>query len=438
MNWNEIYHLDARLVATAIPIFFLMIAGEFVWARAQGKEVYRFADAIGDLSCGVTEVLFDVLVKGALLVGYAWVWHNYALIDWGRFGTVGTVALWATAIVGLDFFYYWWHRLSHEVNFMWAVHVVHHQSEDYNLAVALRQAMLSILTSRLFYLPLALLGVPPLAMLISLEISLLYQFWIHTEVIGKFPRWFEYAFNTPSHHRVHHAVNPQYIDRNHAAIFMAWDRLFGTFEPEVEPPVYGITTPLRSYNPLWANVHYWLELFEQAATLDGLDRLRVFWKPPGWQPESRGGPQLAKPVSRAGFIKYDPAVPGGLKLYIAVQFASVAGVVVWVGETKRTLSWWMLLAIFVYAVLTMVSWSGLTQRRDWALPLEMGRLGVLAATVPFVMIVVQQGELSTREYAGIGALLAFCVASAALTVRFRRVAADERPPSQPFVRDAAD
>src|SRR4051812_7775689 len=160
---------------------------------------------------------------------------------------------WLVAIAGVDFLYYWWHRLSHRVNLLWAAHVVHHQSEDYNLAVALRQSVTTSATLFPFYALLAFAGVPPLQLAVSTSLSTLYQFWIHTELVPRVP-WLERLLNSPSAHRVHHAINVRYLDKNHAATLMVWDRLFGTFEPETEAPVYGLTRPLASFNPVWSQL----------------------------------------------------------------------------------------------------------------------------------------------------------------------------------------
>jgi alkylglycerol monooxygenase len=181
----------------------------------------------------------------------------------------------------VDFVYYWWHRLSHRVNLLWAVHVVHHQSEDYNLAVALRQAVLSVWTIWPFHLPLALLGIPPVTFLVVDSLSTLYQFWIHTELVGKLG-FFERVFNTPAQHRVHHATNPRYLDKNYAATLCIWDRLFGTFEEEREQPVYGLVKPLHSFDPMWAQVQHFLVLSRRTRALRGMDKLRVWLKGPAW------------------------------------------------------------------------------------------------------------------------------------------------------------
>ena len=161
-----------------------------------------------------------------------------------------------------DFLYYWFHRASHEIRFFWNFHVVHHSSNEYNLSVAVRQSWFSGLAHWVFYIPIAFLGVPLWAFVTMHGLNLIYQFWIHTKFIGKMG-WFEKIFNTPSHHRVHHGVNNQYLDKNYAGIFIIWDRLFGTYIEEDEEVRYGIVTPLNSYNPLWVNTHAWFEMFDK-------------------------------------------------------------------------------------------------------------------------------------------------------------------------------
>ncbi len=254
MSWLADVHAAAGpavdLVALAIPAFLLLIGVEVVLARRLGRRVIRFTDATADIACGIGNQIAELWWKGLFFVLYVWCFE-YRLIDWGD-GRVAPVVL---GLVGVDLCYYWWHRASHGTNLMWAAHVVHHQSEDYNLAVALRQAWFTGLTSMPFYLPLALLGLPPWAYALGMGVNLLYQFWIHTELIGRLGP-FEWVFNTPSHHRVHHGVNPEYLDKNHGGILIVWDRLFGTFEPEVAPPVYGTTEPLESFDQVHANLDH--------------------------------------------------------------------------------------------------------------------------------------------------------------------------------------
>lgn len=310
-------------IALAVPAFFVLIGAELWWARLRGRAVYRLNDAITDVSCGITAQMAGLLFKAALLGIYAWVYENYRLHTFSS-----SWATWLCALVGVDFAYYWWHRASHEVNFMWAAHVVHHQSEDYNLAVALRQGVLTSWTSLPFYLPLALLGVPLLVYVAALGFSTLYQFWIHTQLIGKMKGPLPYVLNLPQHHRVHHAINPPYLDKNYGATSIVWDRLFGSYADEHEQPVYGITKPLASFNPLWAQVHYWAELAKLTARADRpLDKLRAWFKPPSWQPAVAGVPVATDSYTRASTVSPDAIVKYGQPLsrplgaYVLLQHA---------------------------------------------------------------------------------------------------------------------
>ena len=191
-----------NFIALAIPFFLLFIGVELLVARAKKRQVYRLADALADMGCGISQQVTVLFYAGFLLAAYGLAY------DHARLFTLPVWAGWVLAFIGVDFFYYWWHRLSHEVNILWAAHVVHHQSEDYNLAVALRQSVTTTATSFVFYLPLAFLGVPPLPFAVATSLSTLYQFWIHTELVPPLPR-LERVLNTPSLHRVHHAINPQ-------------------------------------------------------------------------------------------------------------------------------------------------------------------------------------------------------------------------------------
>jgi alkylglycerol monooxygenase len=252
--------MDVNYVALAIPFFFAFIALEGFLAWRSRREVYELGDTVNNLSCGITQQLvvrfFEVLLLGV----YAWVFNRFSLIDTSG---VHPAVMAVLAYVGVDFAYYWWHRVSHRVNFMWAAHVVHHSSERYNLSVALRQGMLTPFTSLPFYIPLAFLGVSPLWFATANALNTLYQFWIHTELVGRVG-FLERVLNTPSHHRVHHAVNARYIDKNYASTLMCWDQWFGTFEVERETPRYGITGIPAPQNPLMAQVHRYIELFLMA------------------------------------------------------------------------------------------------------------------------------------------------------------------------------
>ncbi len=310
--------MESGYIALAIPAFFLLIGVEIVVGRRTGQRLYRLNDALNDLSCGVIQRLVMLLGAGILFAGYLAIHAHFAIATL----PADSALTWIACFIGVDLLYYWYHRLSHEINFMWAAHVVHHQSEEYNLAVALRQSALQPFHSMVFYWPLALIGFPPAVFAGCSAINTLYQFWIHTRTIGRLGP-LESILMTPSHHRVHHGRNPIYLDRNHGATFILWDKLFGTFQLEEEEVAYGVTKPLATWNPVWANFDYWFDLFALARRSSRWsDRIRVFVAPPGWRPEELGGFETPSPVPMPPLL-YDPAVPVRLRRYCVVQFVQV-------------------------------------------------------------------------------------------------------------------
>ena len=210
--------------------------------------------------------------------------------------------------------------MSHEINLFWGGHVVHHQSEEYNLSVALRQSSFQVVWTFFFYLPLAFIGFETTDFLLISALNTLYQFWIHTETINRMG-WFEYIFNTPSHHRVHHGRDPKYIDKNHAGTLIIWDRMFGTFQEEEERPTYGITKPINSWNGVWANFsHYATMARELKQITNWSDKIRYLFNKPGWLPQSLGGYRPAPAVDKQQYVKYDTPAPVVLSYYVLVQY----------------------------------------------------------------------------------------------------------------------
>jgi len=355
-------------IALAVPFFFLLIGIEAFVARRRGLRAYRFADTIADLGCGVVQRIALLALGGVLGVAYLWIYRHARVLDLGR----RPLFAWTVAFLGVDLVYYWWHRASHRVNVLWAAHIVHHQSEDYNLAVALRQAALTPLTHMPFSLPLALVGVPPLVTGACGALSTLYQFWIHTETVGRLGP-LEGVLNTPSHHRVHHARNPQYLDRNYGAMLIVWDRLFGTFVAESERPRYGITTPLRSFNPLWAQVHYWVDLARLSRAARGWrDRLAVWLEPPERSAARLHAAGTADAPSLTA--KHDVPVGAGTRAYVLVNFvlgvAAAFCLMTWHAVMPRL---WLVVG-GVLVLLTMTTAGGLIERRGWARPAEALRV----------------------------------------------------------------
>jgi sterol desaturase/sphingolipid hydroxylase (fatty acid hydroxylase superfamily) len=305
-----------KAIAFATPVFFLLIALELLVARARGMTgAYRLNDAVNSLSLGVMSQVVGLFVRVFNYGVYALVFEHVALGTWPQEWWA-----WVLAIVFYDFCYYWNHRLGHESAVFWASHVVHHQSQRYNLSTALRQTSSGAFLSWIFYLPMAVAGVPPEMFAVAAIVDLLYQYWIHTEVIGKLG-WFDRWFASPSNHRVHHAVNDRYIDRNYGGIFMAWDRLFGTFVEETERCVYGTRAPLNSWDPLWANLEVYADLARKSMRCEHWgDRVRVWLKPPGWQPAGADGTGWNRPHFDLSQVQaYDPPMPGPVRVFACVQ-----------------------------------------------------------------------------------------------------------------------
>jgi sterol desaturase/sphingolipid hydroxylase (fatty acid hydroxylase superfamily) len=267
----------------AIPVFLITVLLE--WRLTLGRDVlgYRLKDSAASLSMGVGNL---VVMFGSKLVtlGIFWAVYEYRFFELSQ--SHGWV--WVLLILGDDFCYYWYHRLGHEVRVFWAAHVNHHSSTSYNLSTALRQSWTGPLLGWIFWLPMPLLGFHPLMIVLAQSINLLYQYWIHTELIGSMGPY-GWIFNTPSHHRVHHGADPRYLDRNYAGILIIWDRLFGTFEPEGVRPTYGLTKNLTSYNPVVIAFHEWQAIFRdvwQAKTWRG--RLGYVFARPGWREDGTG------------------------------------------------------------------------------------------------------------------------------------------------------
>ncbi len=309
----------SQIIVLATPVFLLLIAIEFAWGYAKGRNTYRLSDAINSISLGVlsqlSAVFTRVLSVGIYSVIYAWVPLTPNPEFWN------TWYGWLLALLFYDLCYYWLHRLGHECAVLWAAHVVHHQSQDYNLSTALRQPSSYELLRWIFYVPMALAGVPPLTFGVVALIDLLYQFWVHTEHVPRLG-WFDLWFCSPSNHRVHHAVNDQYLDKNYGGILIVWDRLFGSFREEDEKCVYGTRSGLNSWDPLWANFEvYWSLLKDSWHTRRWRDKVRVWLKPPGWRPPdvAQRFPKPAFDITRVE--RFHPPVSRAVLWFSGVQFA---------------------------------------------------------------------------------------------------------------------
>ena len=300
-----------QVIVLATPLFFILIGLEFAWGhwrerRGTGRNTYRFNDTLNSISLGVLSQLGGLFSQLLTLGIYTAIYTSCAVWSAPVFWQSGVGFL--AALVFYDFCYYWLHRAGHRSAILWAAHGVHHQSQCYNLSTALRQTSSGPLLSWLFYVPMALAGVPPLVFGIVALIDLLYQFWVHTEQVGKLG-WFDRVFCSPSNHRVHHAVNDEYLDKNYGGILIVWDRLFGTFHEESQTCVYGTRSPLRSWDPLWANAQIYASLLKESwHTKRWLDKVQIWLKPPGWRPAELAARVPKSPFDLSSITTYNPTL----------------------------------------------------------------------------------------------------------------------------------
>ncbi|MEN9537916.1 MAG: hypothetical protein RLZZ126_151 [Pseudomonadota bacterium] len=338
----------AKVIALASPVFLLLIGLEWWWAQHlagtpdrpannhAGRPAlgYRFHDTLNSLSLGMMSQMVNLLTKGVLVFFYALAYEHVAI--WPHLALWHTAAGMLLALLLYDFCYYWLHRMGHEVNVLWAAHVVHHQSQHYNLSTALRQTSSGFLLGWIFYLPMALVGVPPEVFGVVALIDLLYQFWVHTEFVGKLG-WFDRWFCSPSNHRVHHAVNDAYLDKNYGGILIVWDRIFGSFQEEEERCIYGTRSALNSWDPIWANLEVYASLWRDClAAPRWRDKLRVWLKHPGWRPAGLDAIDPKPPFRLDQVFTYDVSSSPGKRLFNGALFVSLLGAVVAVLELAAT------------------------------------------------------------------------------------------------------
>lgn len=370
-----------KLILYAVPFFFVLIAVELLADRWRGMRTYRLADTISSLSTGVLSTTTGLLTKGVGLVTYALALKYLAIIELPE----DRLWVWLFAFVFYDFCYYWHHRLGHERNVLWAAHSVHHQSEDYNLSTALRQTSTGFVFGWIFYLPMAVLGVPLLVFVTVATLNLLYQFWVHTRHISKLG-WFEWFFVSPSNHRAHHAQNALYMDRNYGGVFIFWDRLFGTFqeEDEAEPVIFGVTTPLASWNPLWANWQFYGQLLTDARRTERWwDKLRIWFMPTGWRPADVTAKYPMSKPDLSQFEKFEVALPLRQQVYIALQFVAYVALGSYLLNLGESLPPQALILGWGYMALGLFVLGAGLENRPWALKLEWLRLGL---NVPLVAL----------------------------------------------------
>ncbi len=374
--------MNINPVILSIPIYFLLIAIELLIQQFSKKKLYRLNDAVTNISCGITQQL-----TGTFLIIFAIGIYQFIFEHLAIFNIPSNAFTLILLFILVDFAYYWAHRMSHEINLLWGSHVVHHQSEDYNFSVALRQSSLQVIWTSFFYLPLALFGFNTLDFALIAALTTVYQFWIHTETIKKLGP-LEYIFNTPSHHRVHHGRDPKYIDKNHAGVLITWDKLFGTFQKEEEKPCYGITRPVKSWNPVWANLDHYVFMWSDIKKIGSLqNKIKYIFKKPGWYPEELGGYQAAPLVDKNNYEKFETRSFPAVNYYVLFQYiltlASTAFFLF--NKSSYTLNE---SAFFVFLIIiTIVNCGALFEFKNWVLLAEKVRITLFSGIMIFLSFI---------------------------------------------------
>ena len=376
----EVY---ANVLLWVVPIFILLILIEIIYGQIKKKQTHSFMDTLSSLSSGMTNILKDTLGLVVVIISYP-----YLLGKLSIFNIENTFIVYIAAFICVDFSGYWSHRLNHKINLFWNQHIIHHSSEEFNLACALRQSFSDLLGyTALFLIPAAVLGVPTDVITLLAPIHLFGQFWYHTQHIGKLGI-FEYFLVTPSQHRVHHAINPIYIDKNLAPIFCVWDRCFGTFQEELEdePPVYGVLKPVRTWNPLLINFqHLWGLIFDAWHTRSIREKLTLWWQPTGYRPEDVKKKFPRKIITSVNEMeKYNPESGNSMKGWAMFQ---------WLGTTFMLLlflanypSFGNLQALLFGGVimLSIFGYTSVMDQQSWAFNFELVRniIGLLFFIIP--------------------------------------------------------
>jgi len=379
-------------VVYAIPFFLLAIVLELVFGLAKRRNTYRLNDSVSSLLLGTLSQArrFVTLGVGGYIY-YLFTEHfSLPLMDASHWFT------WVLAMVVYDFCYYWLHRMGHERSILWAAHVAHHQSEDYNLSTALRQTSTGFLLGWIFFIPMYILGVPAEVVVSVGSLNLIYQFWVHTEHIPKLG-WYEWFFVTPSNHRVHHAQNDRYMDRNYGGLFIIWDRLFGTFQEELdeEPVVFGIRGPLKSFNPIKALTHIYIDMFQDSRrTVRWRDKVKVWFARTGWRPEDVSVLYPRPKVNLDRFQRYDPQVPRLVSLYAFYQLLALSAVLAYLQFNE--LSYWEGVAGWAILLATAATTAMWLEARSVArlMKWDLLRLGAILLLLLWpVGGVLEQGRL---------------------------------------------
>ncbi|MEM6718779.1 MAG: sterol desaturase family protein [Bacteroidota bacterium] len=363
----------ANALLYAIPFFSILVLVEMMYGYVVKNQTHTLNDTISSISSGLTSIVKDSLGLAVILISYPFLLENLAF-----FTISETWLAYLLAFIAIDFASYWNHRLSHKINFFWNQHVIHHSSEEFNLACALRQSISNILGYfPLLLIPAALIGIPYKIIAILTPIHLFAQFWYHTKHIGKLG-FLEYIIVTPSQHRVHHAINPEYIDKNLAAVFCVWDRIFGTFQEELDdvPPVYGVLKPAATWNPILINFqHIWRLIKDAWRTNNYYDKLRIWFMPTGWRPEDVKQKYPVKTIKNVySFEKYNTTTSKALQIWSVLQLIITILLMLFLfynfGNILATTSYSMLILYGIIVFVSIYSYTSLLDKYKYTIVFE--------------------------------------------------------------------
>lgn len=363
--------MGLNYLAFAIPAFFIFVFIEYQIAQRQKREkVFKYESTVANFSIGIAERLLNLFIAASFYQVYDWVYRNYALFDISTKWYV-----WVLLLLATDLVWYWYHRLGHEINFLWAAHIVHHQSEEFNLSAAARITTFQAVFRNVFWCILPFIGFHPTMIISILLVHGAYSFFTHTQMVGKLG-WLEKIFITPSLHGVHHASDEKYLDKNYGDVFVFWDKLFGTFQQEEEAPKYGLTHPLKSYSFLWQHFHYYLEIGEAYKRANGF---RAKWDALFGSPalmdqnirlilEKRFEQNKIKKNSRVNF-----------RLYLNIQLIMVVAILTGLTLFFNVIDSWEKIAISSFILITLINIGALLEQRRWIYYLECFRLILILA-----------------------------------------------------------
>lgn len=396
--------MHINILGLAVPFFTGLMILEYFFSLKKGKKLFHFEETIANLNIGIAERLSDLLTTGLFFFFFDWIQKKY-----GFFHIQSTWLTWLVLFLVTDFIWYWYHRFGHEVNLGWAVHIVHHQSEDFNYTVSARITIFQSIVRCLFWSLLPLIGFPATMITFFLLIHGAYPFFTHTQLIGKLG-FLEYFLVTPSHHRVHHSSNEKYLDKNYGDILIIWDKLFGTFVEETEVPVYGLTKNLNSYSFLWQMFHFSLELFISAKQAKGIkNKLKIIF----------GKPDIINPAIRTALEhkllskQVNKQIKKSLYNYIIINTTLTLLVLFLTISFENYLSAKQILFASVFIIISSINSGAMLEQRKWVFYLDYLRVAVfflfissfqtflwlnLIVLPTFLIILVYNKTISNRYY----------------------------------------